>query len=775
MTLRAFSSGAAQMKANTALAFVLAGLALALLIADRRRVGRVLGATVALIGLLTVAEHVFGWELGIDTLLVDDPGTTVAMVAPGRMGPNTSLCFTLAGGALLSMDVRRGGLRPAQAGALLIAVVALVTLLGYLFGVSRFGTGFVSEQVAPMALPTALTFMLLAGGLVLARPAVGVIALVRSPGLGGALLRRLLAPTIALPAGLGYLRLEGERAGLYVTAEGVALLVTGVTVMFTALLWFTARSLERLDAQRAESAARERAVLEAGLDAFITIDAAGRVVDFSPIAEDLFGYSRDQAVGADLAELIIAPGARERHREGLARRAAAGRAGRGKVRLETVAQRADGSEFPVEVAVCALNGPGRAAFAANVRNIGERQQLEQQLRQSQKMEAVGQLAGGVAHDFNNLLTVIGGYGAMARERIGVGPGREELAEIERACERATQLTRQLLAFSHQQVLDPAALDLNEVIRSLAPMLRRLIGENIEIAALAEPGLARVFADRGQLEQVIVNLALNARDAMPTGGTLTVQTATVKLDATYTREHLGAEPGRYVCLIVTDTGTGMDADTATHIFEPFFTTKPVGHGTGLGLATVHGIITQSGGHVEVYSEPGLGTSFKVYLPPAEPTTDPPATAAAPVDDLQPQRGTETILVCEDEDSVRRLIEYILTANGYTALLASRPSDALQIAATHAGPIAALISDVVMPEMPGPELAERLQAILPGLRTIFVSGYTEHTIRERGHLPAGSAFLEKPFQHATLLRALRALLDQPLANTQHHDTHDHSARR
>jgi len=310
------------------------------------------------------------------------------------------------------------------------------------------------------------------------------------------------------------------------------------------------------------------------------------------------------------------------------------------------------------------------------------------------------------------------------------------------------------------VLDTTVLDLNEVIRALAPMLRRLIGEDIEIAALAEPGLAPVFADRGQLEQVIVNLAVNARDAMPTGGTLTIETATVELDATYTRAHLGAGPGRHVCLIVTDTGIGMDADTAAHVFEPFFTTKPVGHGTGLGLATVHGIVTQSGGHVEVYSEPGLGTSFKVYLPPAEPAAAPPP-AAARGDELERQRGSETILVCEDEDGVRRLVEHILTTHGYTALVAARPSDALRLAATHAGPIAALLSDVVMPEMPGPELADRLQAIRPGLRTIFVSGYTAQTIRERGNLAAGSAFLVKPFHHATLLRGLRAVLDQPSA--------------
>jgi two-component system, cell cycle sensor histidine kinase and response regulator CckA len=382
------------------------------------------------------------------------------------------------------------------------------------------------------------------------------------------------------------------------------------------------------------------------------------------------------------------------------------------------------------------------AVASVLAMAAERAAGEEQLRQSQKMEAVGQLAGGVAHDFNNLLTVISGYGAIAQKRIGAGPGAEELEEIAHATERATQVTRQLLAFSRRQVLEPAVLDLNEVVRAVAPMLGRLIGDDVDVAMLTDDGLAPVVADRGQLAQVILNLAVNARDAMPTGGTLTIETRML-------------EDGQ-VGLIVSDTGVGMEPAVLEHAFEPFFTTKEAGHGTGLGLATVHGIVQQSGGRVSAHSEPGFGATFTVALPPAEREGgDRREHADDRSADLQ---GSETVLLCEDDESVRRLIEHVLTAHGYRLLAAGRPSEALRLAAAHLDSIDALVSDVVMPEMSGPELAERLQTLLPGLRTLFVSGYTAESLRSRGGLPAWSAFVEKPFEAATLLRTLRGLLDQ-----------------
>jgi PAS domain S-box-containing protein len=372
----------------------------------------------------------------------------------------------------------------------------------------------------------------------------------------------------------------------------------------------------------------------------------------------------------------------------------------------------------------------------------ERTAGEERLRQAQKMAAVGRLAGGVAHDFNNLLTAISGYVAIARAQVGAGAGARELAEAERATERAAEVTRQLLAVSRRQVLEPALVDLGAVAEELAPMLRRLIGAHVEVSLALADGLAPVLADRGQLAQVLLNLAVNAGDAMPAGGTLTI--ATARLD--------DGEVG----FVVTDTGHGMPPDVLEHAFEPFFTTKAPGHGTGLGLATVHGIVDQSGGSVTVRSAPGEGAEFTVTFPSAArgpAVGERPAPAEAGRVD-----GDETVLLCEDATAVRQLLEHVLAANGYRVLPAALPSEAIEIALTHPGRIDALLTDVIMPEMAGPELAEQVRAVRPGLPTLFVSGYTAETLSSRGGLPPGSAFVEKPFAAATLLQALRGLLDQ-----------------
>jgi PAS domain S-box-containing protein len=414
----------------------------------------------------------------------------------------------------------------------------------------------------------------------------------------------------------------------------------------------------------------------------------------------------------------------------------------------------DGSKIKARTITHSVSFNGRPAHCVVAEDVGERERLESQLRQAQKMEAVGQLAGGIAHDFNNLLTVISGYGGMARNRVGVGPGARELDQIENAADRAAQLTHQLLAFSRQQVLEPVVLDLNEVIGAVSPMLTRLIGENVEIGVLTDEEAPPVLADRGQIEQVIVNLVVNARDAMPEGGTLTIETRQVHLDERYADEHAGVEAGTYACLSVTDTGTGIDRETQSRIFEPFFTTKDVGAGTGLGLATVHGIVNQSGGHLEVYSEPSFGASFKVYLPAA--------VGAAVVRAFAPARrpdrlsGTETVLVCEDDDLVRNLVETMLTENGYRVLAAARPDEALEFASAHDEPIQILVTDVVMPQMSGPELVDKLHAVRPELEVLFLSGYSAETVRLRA-LQDGAAFLQKPFDDVSLLQRIRSLLD------------------
>lgn len=394
------------------------------------------------------------------------------------------------------------------------------------------------------------------------------------------------------------------------------------------------------------------------------------------------------------------------------------------------------------------------AVAAMI-DITERKCLEQQFRHSQKMEAVGRLAGGVAHDFNNLLTIITGYSQMMQRNLEPGsPMRAHVDAVLKSGERAAALTRQLLAFSRRQDFSPRTLDLNTVVGNTEKMLHRLIGEDIELRTVLAAGLGLVRGDHGQIEQVIMNLAVNARDAMPNGGKLTLETASVDLDEAYARGHMPAEPGPYVMLAVTDTGCGMDASTQAHIFEPFFTTKEPGKGTGLGLATVYGIVKQHGGNIWVYSEPGQGTAFKIYLPRVE-------VGAAKVEPLRASarelRGSETILVVEDEPDVRSLVVRLLRSMGYWVLEASRADEALMACLRHKGPIHLLLTDVVMPQMSGRDLLDRLRPLRPDVRVLFTSGYTEEALHRRV-MESDTAFLPKPFTEEILARKVREVLDE-----------------
>jgi len=396
-------------------------------------------------------------------------------------------------------------------------------------------------------------------------------------------------------------------------------------------------------------------------------------------------------------------------------------------------------------------------FNVLVEDITEHKLLEAQLRQAQKMEAVGRLAGGIAHDFNNLLTAILGSADLLLDTLSPdAPEREDLDEIRKAAKRAADLTRQLLAFSRQQLLAPQVLDVNALLTNLEKLLRRLIGEHIELRTALAPNVGAVQADPGQLEQVIVNLAVNARDAMPQGGQLTIETANAELDEAYAAEHFPARPGSYVLLAVTDTGTGMDAQTKSHIFEPFFTTKEKGKGTGLGLATVYGIVKQSDGYIWVYSEPGHGTSFKIYLPRVAEAPGP----ARPGFELSASvRGSETVFVVEDDEMVRALIRRMLETRGYTVLLAPHGDEALQLLERHPGRVDLLMTDVVMPGMSGRDLADRVAERRPGIKVLYLSGYTDDAIVRHGVLEPGIAFLQKPFSADALARKVREVLDSP----------------
>jgi PAS domain S-box-containing protein len=389
--------------------------------------------------------------------------------------------------------------------------------------------------------------------------------------------------------------------------------------------------------------------------------------------------------------------------------------------------------------------------------ITERKRLEEQLLQSQKMEAVGQLAGGVAHDFNNILTAIVGYTDLLAAEFAPGDRHlEDLEEIRKAARRAAALTRQLLAFSRKQVLEPRVIDVNGIVQNLDKMLRSLISENIDLKTRLADDLGAARADPNQIEQVIMNLAINARDAMPEGGALTIETANATLDADYASRHVSVVPGDYVMLAVTDTGCGMDEDTKARIFEPFFTTKPPGRGTGLGLSTVYGIVKQSGGNIWLYSEPGKGTTFKVYLPSVEEAPEVVGKRAAPAGR---SAGRETILVVEDDEQLRHLTHRALAAQGYTVLEADRGNTALDIARRHKGRIDLLLTDVVMPDTNGRKLAESLRATRPGLRVLFMSGYPDGAILHNGMLEHGVAYLSKPFTTEAMTRKVRDILDAP----------------
>jgi PAS domain S-box-containing protein len=624
------------------------------------------------------------------------------------------------------------------------------------------------------------------------------------------------------------------------------------------------------------SEARTRATVDAALDGIITIDATGQVVEFNPAAEEIFGYRRAEVVERPLADLIVPTALRDEHRRGLAQCVATGDGPLLGRRIELTALRADGSEFPLELALTRINTDGQLLFTGFVRDltahkraeetraflaaivessddaiigknldgtilswnagaellygysaaevagqpicilvphdrvdevaqilahikqgeriahyetvrvrkdgtrievdltispikdaagmitgastvardITERKRLEAQLLQAQKMESVGRLAGGIAHDFNNLLTAISGYTDLAHAALPADhPVRSDLDEIQKAARRAATLTRQLLAFARKQPIEPHILNLNDLLREMDKLLRRVIGENIDLVTQPAADLGQVIADPGQIEQVLINLAVNARDAMAEGGKLTIETHNVRLDAAYSRGHVSVTEGPYVLLAVSDTGAGMDAEVQSHMFEPFFTTKEYDKGTGLGLATCYGIIKQHGGFIWVYSEVGHGTSIKIYLPRVY-------EAAETLSQLEEQvapRGTETVLLVEDELAVRVFAARVLREAGYTVVEASQGDEALRLAQDYPGAIALLVTDVVLPQLGGKALAERLVAQSPSSKVLFISGYADDAIVRHGRLEAGLAFLHKPFSPTALLRKVRAVLD------------------
>ena len=490
------------------------------------------------------------------------------------------------------------------------------------------------------------------------------------------------------------------------------------------------------------SESRFRDLFDAAPDAILLVGKGGEIRLANAEAHRMF--QREKLVGGHLDDLI--PALLDAGRAPPSRRMGTG---------DIQARRQDGSSFPVEIALGPTDVDGELATLAIIRDVTDRKALEERFQQTQRLEAIGRLAGGIAHDFNNILSIILSYSSLLIDGLTDGdPMREDLNEIQKAAERATDLTRQLLAFGRKQIFQLVPMNVNDVVKRMQTMLKRLLGEDIEYTINLFAQLGTTLVDPSQMEQILMNLVVNARDAMPSGGKVTIETANVVLDEAYAKQHEGVTPGPYVMLAVTDTGCGMDAETKARVFEPFFTTKDVGRGTGLGLATVFGIVKQSGGNIWVYSELGAGTTFKVYLP----RSDKQASAIASARTGPTPRGSETILVVEDDPALRVLAGNILRRNGYHVLEAQSGGDALMICEQHGATIHLLLTDVVMPRMSGRQVAQRLSVVRPGMKVLFMSGYTDTAIVHHGVLDSDVEFLQKPVTPDSLTRRVREVLDR-----------------
>ncbi|MEK7867730.1 MAG: PAS domain S-box protein [Planctomycetota bacterium] len=507
--------------------------------------------------------------------------------------------------------------------------------------------------------------------------------------------------------------------------------------------------LRALDALR-ESEERYRLLTQNSTDMIVRISAADIFTYMSPACLALTGYRPEEMIGRPSAEFV--------HPEDRAEVRRVRELAQEVYTVQFRALRKDGRYAWFESTGRKIRDEESgelAEYLSVTRDISERKRLEADLLRSQKMEAIGRLAGGVAHDFNNLLTVITGYAELVLKALPEDSlHRRDLAEVKKAGDRAAALTRQLLAFGRNQSLQVRPIDLNAIVLEMERMLRRLIGEDVELSTQLATSVGEVKADPGQIEQVIMNLAVNARDAMPKGGRLSIETADVELDEVYARQHIGVKPGRYVMLAVSDTGRGMDAETQSHLFEPFYTTKGLGQGTGLGLSMVYGIVQQSGGHIWVYSEPGHGTTFRVYLPRSARGRRPSKAAGERKKDLA---GKETLLLVEDEEMVRTLACEILRRFGYKVLEAKGAKEAVRVSRGHEGPIHLLLTDVIMPKVGGPELATQLAREREKLRILYMSGYTENALHQQGALRPETILLQKPFTADALARKVRDALD------------------
>lgn len=753
--------GRITMKPNAALGFFCAGIALVLLTHPRARRTRpaalVSSVIVVAVGLLTLLEYLVHASFGIDQLFFADH---VQSPYPGRMAQITALNFCLIGASLLLLALSEKQAKWPQLLALLSGFSAILAVIGYLYGVPAL---YGSIRYTSMAVHTGFGLLILAAAVLHCRPDMGLMGVITSDHAGGWLARRLLPAAVIVPAGLGAIYIRSKFSASD-NQLAFASFVVALIVLFVGLLWVLAYLLNRLESDKAtaESALersaklleqRYRALFEDAIIGVFQSTPQGRFLSVNPAMARMFGYiSPAEMIDSvtDIAnQIYVDPGRRADFRALIQQQGAV-------QNFEYQVYRKDGTMMWVSANVRAVyEHDGVARYEGTNSDITERKLLQEQLAQSQKMEAVGRLAGGVAHDFNNAIGVIVGYSALLSERVAKDEKALQFAQqINKAGQRAASLTRQLLAFSRKQLIQPTVLDLNAIVSDTEKMLGRLIGEDINTTVNLAPDLGQVKADRGQLEQVLMNLAVNARDAMPRGGKLIIETLNGDLDATAVSQHPNAKPGAYVVLSVSDTGCGMDKETQAHIFEPFFTTKPLGKGTGLGLSTVYGIVQQNNGYIWVYSEPGKGARFKIYFPKISEEVAQPANPVGEV-----VGGSETILLVEDDECMRDLTLNCLTTSGYRVLTAANGEEAILVASEEVGTIHLLLTDVVMPGVSGRQLAYSLISYRPEVNLLYMSGYTADLMADQGALESSLALLEKPFTKEDLLRSVRRVLDGP----------------
>jgi PAS domain S-box-containing protein len=715
------------------------------------------------------ARSIIGYGFAIPVLVLGMIGSSEFLaggqVLPGslwqRISPSATVNFVLVAGALILLH-RRDHKRILAACAALAGLVSLLAITGHLYGVKGLYTMGPYAAMPPHA---ALSFLLLCVGILFVQPGKGLAAMAISPAIEGALVRRLLPATVLIPLVLGWIALKGWEANLYEETLGTALLAVSMIVTLMVLLWWSARAIGRIDAMR-QSTTEELRKSEASLgraqsiaslgsweaDILLPDRGGGERYRWSDEVYRIFGVDRQTFIPTRQAFLAaIHPDDREM----VAAAMEMTRAECKPYKLEHRIVRPGGEvRYVREHADCVADESGRLMkLIGTVQDITDYRLLEQQFFQAQKLESLGRLAGGVAHDFNNLITVISGFGDLALAGLQkTDPLYESLSEIRKAGDRAASLTQQLLAFSRKQLLQPVPLNINTVILEAEKLLRRLIGEDIDLRLQLNPSCGTVLADPGQIHQVIMNLVVNARDAMPRGGSVLIESDNVELDEGYTENRPQMRPGSYVLLAVSDTGVGMDDEVKSHLFDPFFTTKSRGTGTGLGLSTVYGIVKQTGGWIWVYSEIGKGSTFKIYLPRVRSSIV--STRQAP--ERVALTGTETVLVLEDQAEVRKLAVAMLRTYRYTVLQAATPEEALSIMAQSAESIDVVVTDVVMPGLSGPDFVEKIKAARPDIAVVFMSGYTEDASLLRGIISGYAVYLPKPFTAEQLAAKVREAL-------------------